>query len=116
VLVQHAFEPNAGFRFYKDEVSLLLHAAARFRQSTIVTNHDMLKLFQRLNRYLKNVGTYEAERQGSSSLMSPDQFLDPSDVAFYKFLPEKSLEYYLEGSFQFGSIQYYRTIEQQKQR
>jgi hypothetical protein len=111
--VRHTFEPNAGYRFYKEEVSLLLHAAARFKQAAVITNYDMLKLFQRLNRYLKDVGAYDAERQGVSNIMTSNHFPDPTDVEFFKFMPKKSLEYYLQGSLQLGSIEYYRTIEQQ---
>jgi hypothetical protein len=113
VPVRHVFEPDRGFRFFKDEVSVLLHVAVRFKQTAIVTNFDLFNLFKVMNKYLQGVGAYEAERQGTSKLMDADNFPDLEEVEFYKFLPERSLEYYLAGSFQFGSIQYYRNIEHQ---
>jgi hypothetical protein len=45
--------------------------------------------------------------------MTSNHFLPHKGHEFYKSLPERSLNYYNEGSFQFGSIQYYRNIEQQ---
>ena len=45
--------------------------------------------------------------------MTANHFPPHKGREFYKFLPERSLDYYKEGSFQFGSIQYYRGIEQQ---
>ena len=112
--IRFEFEPDAGYRFFKDEVSLLLHSAARFRQTAVATNNDLFNLFKETNKFLERVGAYEAERQGASDLMTADHFPDRNkEVEFYKFLPEKSLEYYLEGAFQFGSIEYYRSIEQQ---
>jgi hypothetical protein len=111
--IRHEFEPNAGFRFFKGDVSLLLHAAARYRQNVIATNHDLFKFFQHLNRFLQNVGTYEPERLSTSDIITADHFPDPQDIAFYKYLPDISLDYYHSGSFQFGSIKYYRSIEQQ---
>ena len=111
--VRHKFEANAGYRFFKNEVSLLLHASARFRQDAIVTNSDLFNFFKQINKYLQNVGAYDDDRQGVSDLLTAEHFAVPRAAEFYKFLPERSLEYYREGSFQFGSIRYYRDIEQQ---
>jgi hypothetical protein len=111
--IRHEFEPDAGFRFFKGEVSLLLHAAARYRQNVIATNLDLFKFFQHLNRYLQNIGAYEPERLSTSTIITADHFPDPKDIEFYKYLPDRSLDYYRGGSFQFGSIKYYRSIEQQ---
>jgi hypothetical protein len=113
VTVRHEFEADGGTRFFKDEVSLLLHASARFRQDATVRNSDLFKFFNRINEYLQNIGAYEAEQQGVSDLLTAEHFPAPKVAEFYKFLPERSLEYYVEGSFQFGSIRYYRNIEQQ---
>jgi hypothetical protein len=111
--IRHEFEANSGYRFFKDGVSILLHASSRFRQGTIVTHKDLFHVFQRINKYLQDVGAYEGERQGVSDLMTDNHFSAHKGREFYKFLPERSLDYYNEGSFQFGSIQYYRSIEQQ---
>jgi hypothetical protein len=111
--IRHEFEPNAGYRFFKNEVSLLLHTTGRFRQDATVTNGALFNFFKHINKYLQNVGTYEAEQQGVSDTLTAEHFPAPKGAEFYKFLPERLLEYYLEGSFQFGSIRYYRDIEQQ---
>lgn len=111
--IRHEFEPNAGYRFFKNDVSLLLHASASFRQDAIVTNKDLFNVFKRINKYLQDIGAYEAERQGVSDILTAEHFPASERVEFYKYLPERSLKYYLEGSFQFGSIRYYRDIEQQ---
>jgi hypothetical protein len=111
--VRNVFEPNKGFRFFQQDVSILLHAAARFKHDAIVTNHDVFNLFKRLNRFLEAVGAYERESQVASTLMAPEKFPDLGEVEFYKFLPATSLEYYRSGSFQFGSVQFYRDIENQ---
>jgi hypothetical protein len=111
--MRHEFEPYAGYRFFKGEVSILLHAAARFKPTAIVTSVDLYNLFRRINKFLQTVGAYEAERQGVSDLLNADHFPEPKHADFYKFMPDRSLDYFLNGSFQFGSIQYYRGIEQQ---
>ena len=111
--IRHEFEANSGYRFFKDGVSILLQVASRFRQGTIVTNKDLFHDFQRINKALQDMGAYDGERQGVSNLMTANHFPPHKGREFYKFLPERSLDYYKEGSFQFGSIQYYRSIEQQ---
>jgi hypothetical protein len=113
VTVRHVFEPDRGYRFTKGQVSLLLHAAARFRQTAAVTDVDLFNSFKCINKFLINVGAYEDERLVTSAPMSADHFSDLNNAVFYKFLPERSLQYYVDGSFQFGSIQDHRTIEQQ---
>jgi hypothetical protein len=114
--VRNIFETNARFRFFKENVSVLLHTSARFKRDAIVTNLDIFDLFKRLNRYLEAVGTYDRESQRTSTLMSAEKFPDMNEVEFYKFLSPSSLEYYRSGSFQFGSIQFYRDIENQNSR
>ncbi len=116
VTIRHIFETDAGFRFFKENVSVLLHASARFKHDAIVTNLDIFNLFKSLNRFLEVVGTYDRESQGTSTLMSAKRFPDLDEVEFYKFLPPSSLEYYRSGSFQFGPIQFYRDIENQNSR
>jgi len=90
-----------------------LHAAARFRQTARVTDADLLNFFKHINKFLIDLGTYEEQRLVTGARMNADHFPDLNNAVFYKFLPERSLQYYADGSFQFGSIQYYRTIEQQ---
>jgi hypothetical protein len=114
--VRNIFEANAGFRFLKENVSVLLHASARFKRDAIVTNLDIFNLIKRLNRFLDAVGIYDRESHGTSALMSAEKFPDLDEVEFYKFLPPTSLEYYRSGSFQFGSTQFYRDIENQNSR
>ena len=111
--IRHEFEANSGYRFFKDGVSILLQVASRFRQGTIVTNKDLFHDFQRINKALQDMGAYDGERQGVSNPMTANHFPPHKGREFYKFLPERSLDYYKEGSFQFGSIQYYRSVEQQ---
>jgi hypothetical protein len=76
VTVRHAFEPDRGFRFTKGEVSLLLHAAARFRQTAVVTDADLLNFFKHTNKFLINVGAYEEQRLVTSAPMNADHFPD----------------------------------------
>ena len=90
-----------------------MHAAARFRQTARVTDADLLNFFKHINKFLIDLGTYEEQRLVTGARMNADHFPDLNNAVFYKFLPERSLQYYADGSFQFGSIQYYRTIEQQ---
>jgi hypothetical protein len=114
--IRHEFEPNEGWRFFKDDVSILLHAYGRFRLDAIVTSSQLFAFFKSLNRFLKDIGAYDQERQGVSELMTADHFPNPNEIEFYKFLPERSLRYYRDGTFQFGSIQYYRDVEHQNSR
>jgi hypothetical protein len=112
-VIRHEFEQHAGFRFFKDDISILLHAAARFKQTATVTSTDLYNYFRHLNKFLQSVGAYSPERQGVSELLTDSNFPALKNAEFFKFLPETSLDYYLKGSFQFGSIRYYRNIEAQ---
>ena len=111
--VQNIFEPNASYRFVKENISVLLHTCARFKHDAILTNIDVLRLFKAQNRFLEAIGTYDRESQGFSTLMTAEKFPNLDEVEFYKFLPPASLGYYRSGSFQFGSVQFYRDIESQ---
>jgi len=112
--IRNSFEPNAGYRFFRNEVSVLLHAAARFKRDAVVTNIDLFNFFRRLNRFLEDVGAYEFERQGPSKLMAAENFSDlKSDAVFYKFMSDSTLNHLMSGSFHLGSIAYYRNIEKQ---
>jgi hypothetical protein len=111
--VRCEFERDAGFRFSKGNISLLLHAVARFRQTAVVTNYDHFNFFKATNKFLQSVGAYDREQTLPGALLQPNHFPDLEDAQFYKFVREQDLAYYNEGSFQFGSIQYYRAIEHQ---
>src|SRR5262245_54449006 len=111
--VRSEFERDAGFRFSKGNISLLLHAAARFRQTAVVTNYDLFNFFKATNKFLQSITTYDHERTLPGTLWRPDHFGNLEDAQFYKFVREADLHYYTEGSFQFGSIRYYRAIEHQ---
>lgn len=112
--IRYQFQSDEGFRFYRDELSLLLHAAVRFKQSAIVTNIDLFHLFEQLNKFLQFVGAYDREKIEARNLISAEHFVDLQEPTFYKFLPDSSAKYVKDDSFQFGSIRYYRDIEQQQ--
>jgi hypothetical protein len=109
--IRYEFERDAGYRFYNGDVSLLLHAFASLKERAIATNVDLNNIFRRINKYLQTVSGYSPEQQGFSRILSVDEFSKFEDTAFYKFLPNTSLEYIMADSFQFGSIEYYRNVE-----
>ena len=114
--VKYSFEPDRGYRFTKEEISLLFHASARFRNNAVVTSLDLFHFFKALNRFLAEVGAYDHEKVATCEALDIDHFPNLTNATFYKFLPERSLQYYIDGSFQFGSVEYYRSIEQQNSR
>jgi hypothetical protein len=111
--IRYEFEGNAGYRFFKDRVSILLHALAIAKEGAVFTNTDCYNFFRHMNKYLQSVGAYSPEKLDFGKILTIEHFVDLEDVAFYKFGSEQSLDYILKDSFQFGSIEYYRNIEEQ---
>jgi hypothetical protein len=114
--IQIAHEPDAGYRLFKDNVSVLLHAAARVKHDATLTSLDVLNYFKRINQFLQTVGAYEREDIDVNKIMRVEDFPDLDEVEFYKFLPGSTVDYYRAGKFQFGSVQFYRDIENQSSR
>src|SRR5262249_47970754 len=76
----------------------------------VFTYTDCCALFGHLKKYLEAIGAYPAEELKAVTLLTENDFANPKDIVFYKF----GANYILKDSFQFGSIEYYRNIEDQK--
>jgi hypothetical protein len=111
--VRYEFKRDAGYRFFKDGVSILLHALAIAKEGAILTNTDCYHFLRRINKYLQSVGGYSLEKLDFGKILTIKDFADLEDLAFYKFGSKQWLDYILKDSFQFGSIDYYRNIEEQ---
>ena len=113
-MITASFEKNRGYRYSNGSFSILTHALAVFKKGAIVTNLDLNNFFRSTNTYLAGVGAHHPETQEFSTLLTQADFKTiDDDISFYKFVPQDTFDYLRNGSFQFGSIQYYRNIEKQ---
>jgi hypothetical protein len=106
-------EPDGGFRFERDGVSLLAHALAMCKAGVRLSTADVNAFFRRVNQYLQSIGAYGEEQQQLSEVLKIDDFRPRKDCTIYKYVKDDVLQCMLGGSFQLGSIQYYRTVEDQ---
>jgi hypothetical protein len=115
VTVTH--EPDRGFRSSKDGISILHHTLMVTKRSASLTNSQVNDTSSATNTFLTRIGMYDPEAQNLSQQLTSDSFPDvDKDACLYKYVSEETLAYMRKGSFQFGSIQYYRDIERQESR
>jgi hypothetical protein len=95
-------------------VSILLQVLGQSKPGITFTEAQLHSFFQHTHQYLQNVGAYESETLQFSPVADADSFAPTADTDFFKFVDDRTLnEFILKGHFQFGSIQYYRDIENQ---
>src|SRR5262245_14851826 len=105
--ITYKFERDAGHRFCKDGVSILLHAPTAAKKGVVLTHTDCVNLFRHLSEYLEAIGTYSLKTSDFGKVLTISDFPSLENVVFYKF----GAEHMLNDSFQFGSIGFYRNIE-----
>jgi hypothetical protein len=103
--------PGHGFRFYSGDVSILLHMLSVTKKNMRFTKQQLNNFFRITNHALAQFGTYPAEEASYSQILTADRFPPPCRFDFYKYVTPATLQFVLNDSFQFGSVQFYRDIE-----
>jgi len=101
-----------GFKYTKENVSIVIGL-----KSSINENHQLdeehlahfVEGFIQFHRGLQGKGSYSASFQ---EVLTPMSFSELETISFYKYTPTETLNNFIrKGKFQFGSIEYYRKIE-----
>jgi len=112
--VTPSFEKDQGIRFSRNDVSILLQVLGQSKPGMTFSERELQSFFQHTHKYLQNVGAYKTEMSQFSPVENAASFASTADTEFFKFVDDRTLnEFILKGHFQFGSIQYYRDIENQ---
>ena len=102
------FEKYGGHRFFRDKKSILVQAISYGRR---LTEQQIAAYDRRINEYLDNVAGRSAETPKAVQALKRDDFPDVGTDPLYKYVSDATWEYIRQGSFQFGSAQYYRTTQ-----
>ncbi len=123
-LYRVAFEKNAGFRLYQDRRSILLGGLSMTKQGIFPsdTNREHFSLI--LQKFFHDISGLRDSPPPAwnrtdgplpQSLATVD-FGKPGQEVIFKYVSASTWKYMQRGSFQLGSAQYYRTIENPKAR
>jgi hypothetical protein len=112
--VTPSFEKDQGTRLSRNDVSILLHVLGQSKPGMTFSERELQSFFQDTHKYLQDVGAYEPGMLHCSPVASARSLAPTADTEFFKFVDDRTLnDFILKGHFQFGSIQYYRDIENQ---
>ena len=106
----HKFEPDAGFRLFRDRVSVLLHSNSYGRR---LTDKQNLILAKAIDEYMDGISGAE-KTSDSRAIPLSDRPLTLRDFAeldtdyIYKYVSDSTWSYIAQGSFQFGTAEFYR--------
>jgi hypothetical protein len=100
------FENDAGYSFIRDKKSVLVQAISYGRR---FTEEQVAAYDRHINAYLDNVAGRSAEAPKYAQALRRDDFPDVSADPLYKYVSDATWKYIRQGSFQFGSAQFYRT-------
>lgn len=100
------FEKDAGYRFFRREVSILIQTISYGRR---LDEKQNAALAEANSRYLDAIGNRTPLRYRHQPALMPDDFAQVSDQAFYKYISDETWEHIKRGSFQFGTASFYRS-------
>ena len=72
--ITYRFERDAGYRLFKDGVSILLHALTPAKKGIALTNTDCCNLFRHLNKYLEGIGAYSLVKSDFGKVLTINDF------------------------------------------
>jgi small nuclear ribonucleoprotein (snRNP)-like protein len=99
------FEKDNGYRFFRDKKSVLVHAISYGRR---LTEGKVAAYDAHTNRYLDAVMPRASDSYEYAQALRPSDFPDVKSQPLYKYVSDATWEYIRQGSFQFGTAQYYR--------
>jgi hypothetical protein len=100
------FEKNAGYRLIRDKKFILVQAISYGRR---LTEEEVAAYDRRINTYLDSVAGRSAEEPKYGQALRRNNFPDVSSDPLYKYVSDVTWERARQGSFRFGSAQFYRT-------
>ncbi len=96
---------NQGFRYYRDNLSILVQASGYSRR---FTDAEMADFSSAVNRYLDDVQNVDSPFLGYRKALTEADFPDLTVQPLYKYVSESTWKYMSSGSFQLGTAAYFR--------
>lgn len=101
-----SFEKDAGFRLYRDGVSILVRGMSLGRTLNPPQN---IALSSHLDRYFDEILGHPARNAPAQDVrLTRSDFVQPDKGPLFKFVCDQTWEFLKKGSFQFGTAEYYR--------
>lgn len=114
--MQRTFIKNQGFRYDLDGKSLLIQIITMTKPNQKLSEEKLKSLIKATSGYLEKVGDIPLTESFQGELFE-DCSSDTSSMTFQKFISKETYTQYIsKGSFQLGSLGYYRTIENKSSR
>lgn len=114
--MKRTFLKNQGFKYELNFKSLLVQIIAMTKENQIFTEKQLMGLIQATSKYLEQVGNIPLTKTFQGNIyVTPiyNNYKGP----FYKFISKDTFDNYIsKGKFQFGSMEYYRKIENNSSR
>src|SRR5262249_13286265 len=106
VYSEESFEKDAGFRFYRDGVSIVVRSISSGRRLNAAQN---IALSSRLDRFFDQILGHPARNAGAQDVsLTKSDFVQPGKGPLFKYVSDQTWEFLKKGSFQFGTAEYYR--------
>jgi hypothetical protein len=102
------FEPDRGFRLFKNNCSILLRASSF---GSLLDERQKTAFYSASLNYLEGIEKRPLSEVVSPRSLSPSDFPDLAAPSFCKFVSGQVADYLRLGRFRFGTPQYYREIE-----
>ena len=113
--IRRVFEQYRGFRYYKNNTSILIKAIARTKIDSSLTKEQQISEGQAMLNYFSSMGKWGNQEKEDGLILHPENFTEFESQCFYKYISESVYkQYILKGIFQLGSINYYRDTENKK--
>jgi len=113
--LRRVFENYRGFRYYKNNISILVKAVYRTKNNTFLTDEQQLNYSQTILNFYRSVKGLERANKNDGLILQPDNFKEFDNQSFYKYVPNHVLiQSIKKGIFQLGSIKYYKDTENKK--
>jgi hypothetical protein len=99
------FEPDQGYHFHRDNLSVLVRAMSYGRR---LTDDQTASYVKHTGRFMDALKSVDAPIPTLTKALVESDFVDHSDQPLYKYVSDSIWKYLSEGSFQFGTAKYYR--------
>jgi hypothetical protein len=109
------FQANEGYVCRRNKRSIVLSSLAAGRVGTAEQTVAFANITQ---EFLRGIGGEPVPATPADAppprVLTSEEFAEPADQHFFKYVPARTWKYLQEGSFQFGSAEYYRRAENPK--
>ena len=99
------FLPDNGYRFYRDDRSILVQMLAYGRP---LTDTQLVSVAKNFNKYLDTILKRDPQTPAYGPALQRSDFKDLKSEPLYKYVSDSTWNHICKGSFQLGTAEYYR--------